>query len=79
MKVKNNPRNILNELKWKEGFDLDNAEIWYIHRGATNDTKIISGQEIAKLGRSFIETRSAMIPYHRVFKIVYEGEVVFKR
>ena len=79
MKVKNNPRNILNELKWKEGFNLDKAEIWYVHRGAINDTKIISGQEIAKLGRSFIETKSAMIPYHRVFKIIYNGEVIFNR
>lgn len=79
MKVKNSPRNILNELKWKESFDLDKAEIWYVHRGALNDTKIISGREVVKLGRSFIETPSAMIPYHRVFKIVYEGEVVFKR
>ena len=79
MKVKNNPRNILNELKWKKGFNLDKAEIWYVHRGAINDTKIISGQEIAKLGRSFIETKSAMIPYHRVFKIIYNGEVIFNR
>ena len=79
MKVKNNPRNILNELKWKEGFNLDKAEIWYVHRGAINDTKIISGEEIAKLGRSFIETKSAMIPYHRVFKIIYNGEVIFNR
>jgi uncharacterized protein (UPF0248 family) len=79
MKVKNNPRYILNELKWKKGFDLHMAEIWYVHRGAINDTKIISGQKIAKLGRSFIETESAMIPYHRVFKIVYKGEVIFNR
>ena len=79
MKVKNNPRKILNEFKWKEGFDLHKAEIWYVHRGAPNDTKIISGNEIVKIGRSFMETRSAMIPYHRVFKIVYKGEVVFKR
>ena len=79
MKIKNNPRNILNELKWKEDFGLDKAEIWYVHRGAPKNTKIISGREVVKLGRSFIETKSAMIPYHRVFKIVYKGEVVFKR
>jgi len=79
MKIKNNPRKVLNELKWREGFDLDKAEIWYVHRGAPNDTKIIPGEEILELGKSFMHTTTAMIPYHRIFKIVYEEEVVFNR
>jgi uncharacterized protein (UPF0248 family) len=74
-----NPRDILNELKWKQDYDLDQAEIWYIHRGAPNDTKIISGKEIVKLEKSFMKTTTAMIPYHRVFKIIYEEKIVFKR
>jgi uncharacterized protein (UPF0248 family) len=74
-----NPRIILNELKWKKDCDLDLAEIWYVHRGAPNDTKIISGKEILKLGRSFMETSSAMIPYHRILKIIYKKEIIFKR
>jgi uncharacterized protein (UPF0248 family) len=74
-----NPRIILNELKWKENCDLDIAEIWYVHRGAPNDTKIISGDEIVKLGKSFMETSSATIPYHRIFKIIYKGDIIFKR
>lgn len=79
MKIKNNPREILNELKWRQDFDLDKAEIWYIHRGAPNDTKIISGEEVLELEKSFMQTTTAMIPYHRIFKIIYEGEVIFKR
>lgn len=74
-----NPRIILNELKWKKNCNLDNAEIWYVHRGAPNDTKIISGREIVKLERSFMETSSSMIPYHRIFKIIYKEKVIFKR
>jgi uncharacterized protein (UPF0248 family) len=74
-----NPRNILNELKWKQGFNLEQAEIWYVHRGAPNDTKIIQGQDIIKLEKSFIKTKSAMIPYHRIFKIVYDDKVLFER
>ena len=70
---------IENELKWKKDCNLDIAEIWYVHRGAPNDTKIISGREIVKLQRSFMETSSAMIPYHRIFKIIYKGEIIFKR
>ena len=74
-----NPRDILNELKWREHLDLALAEIWYVHRGAPNDTKIISGTEIVKLGKSFMETTTAMIPYHRIFKIIYEGKILFER
>jgi len=49
-----NPRDVLNELKWKEGRDLDKSEIWYVHRGAPNDTKIISGKDVLNLEKSFM-------------------------
>ena len=74
-----NVRDILNELKWKPGNSLEFVEIWYVHRGAPNNTKIVSGREIVKLERSFMETSSSMIPYHRIFKIVYREKVIFKR
>ena len=74
-----NLREILNELKWRQDSDLEKAEIWYVHRGARNDAKIISGKEIVALGKSFMQTTTAMIPYHRIFKIIYAGEVIFKR
>lgn len=73
-----NPRMILNELKWKN-CNLNLAKIWYVHRGAPNNTKIISGKEIVKLKKSFMETSSAMIPYHRIFKIVCNEKIIFKR
>jgi len=73
------PREILNELKWRENRNLSKAEIWYVHRGAPNDTMIISGNEILDLGHSFMVLSEASIPYHRIFKIVYEGEVIFER
>lgn len=74
-----NPRIILNEIKWKKDYDLDLTEIWYIHRGAPNDTKVISGKDIIKLEKSFMQTPTTMIPYHRIFKIIYKDKVVFKR
>lgn len=74
-----NPRDILNELKWRRDLDLEKAEIWYVHRGAPDNTKIISGKDIVTLEKSFMRTTTAMIPYHRIFKIVYNGEVIFKR
>ena len=74
-----NPREILNKLKWKKDYSFDQVEIWYVHRGAPNDTKIIYGKDIIKLDRSFMETTSAVIPYHRIFKIIYEKKIIFKR
>lgn len=73
------PREILNELKWREDRNLSLAEIWYVHRGAPNDTKIISGSEILDLERSFMVLKEASIPYHRIFKIIYDGKVIFDR
>lgn len=73
------PREILNELKWREDRNLSNAEIWYVHRGAPNDTKIITGDEILDLEHSFMVLEDASIPYHRIFKIMYEDRVIFDR
>jgi len=79
MRNMTNPRDVLNELKWRENYKIEDAMIWYVHRGAPDDTKIIPGSDIVKLGKSFIETREAMIPYHRVFKIVYKNKTIFQR
>lgn len=70
-------RDILNEIKWTK--DLEKVKIWYIHRGALNNTKIISGIEITGIGRSFLETTKATIPYHRIIKILYGEKTVFDR
>jgi uncharacterized protein len=70
-------RAILNEIKWTK--DLSKAEVWYIHRGAPNDRMIISGADIVDIGRSFFETSTATIPFHRVTKILYDGEIIFDR
>lgn len=72
-----NVRTILNEIKWTK--DLTKVHIWYIHRGALHDIKSISGNEIISIGRSFLETSTASIPYHRITKIVYENDIVFNR
>ena len=74
-----NLKEILNELKWNKKFNLNNAEIWYLHRGAPNNTKIISGADIVNLEKSFMQTTTSMIPYHRILKITYKNDTIFKR
>jgi len=72
---------ILNEIKWREDLDLSNSEVQYTHRGAPNDIKIIKGSDIRAIKKPFMllddETKITLIPYHRIVKIIYDGEVVF--
>lgn len=72
-----NVRDILNEIKWTK--DLSKVTIWYIHRGALHNTKSITGDEITDIGKSFLGTTIASIPYHRILKIFYGDEIVFNR
>ena len=77
--IMKNPREILNEYKLKKDYEIEDLEIWYVHRGAPNDTKIITGKDIIKIEKTFMKTNTAMIPYHRIFKIIYKEKTVFKR
>lgn len=70
-------REMLNKLKWTCG--LDGVTIWYVHRGAPGDTMTINGEELLAIGRSFIEAGTVSIPYHRIFKIARDGDVVWER
>ncbi len=72
-----NVRDILNKLKWTK--DLRSVEILYLHRGAKNNIKSIAGSEIIDIGKSFLGTATATIPYHRILKILYNGSPVFDR
>lgn len=71
------PREVLNALKWRPGEGLAEAEITYVHRGAPGDEMTISGSEILELERSFFVTAESKVPYHRIKRITYRGEVVF--
>lgn len=73
------PREVLNRLKWTKGESLDDATIWYVHRGATGDMMAIGGDEVLSLGRGFFDTADATIPYHRIVRIDYRGETIFEK
>jgi uncharacterized protein (UPF0248 family) len=72
-------KEVLNELKWRDDRDFNSVKLTYIHRGAPGDVKTIDGADILELGKSFFETSEAMIPYHRITIIYYEGEELWKR
>jgi len=77
-KIKNrNVRDILNEIKWTK--EINKVKIWYINRGSPNDTNVILGIEIKNIGKSFLDINSASIPFHRIFRIKYDHEIIFER
>jgi uncharacterized protein (UPF0248 family) len=73
------PREVLNKLRWTEGESLQEAVIWYIHRGAPGDCAKISGKDITALGKGFFELGDTSIPYHRILRIDYRGKTVFRK
>lgn len=73
------PREILNELKWRDDRDLAKAKVWYEHRGAESGHVVISGAEITELERGYFTTIQARIPIYKIFRIEYEGEIIFER
>jgi len=73
------PREVLNRLRWTEGESLEEAVIWYIHRGAPGDTRCVNGARISSLERYYFETDEASIPYHRILRIDYRGETLFEK
>jgi len=73
------PREILNELKWREDKDISKAEIWYTSRDTAEGFGIITGDELTELGKSFFSTTHATIPFYKIFRIIYDGEVIFDR
>ncbi|MCZ7393304.1 MAG: RNA repair domain-containing protein [Candidatus Methanoperedens sp.] len=75
------PRDILNEIKWR--FDLSRCRVYYIHRGAPGDIKIVEGRAIKNIDRSFLILEGAVqdvnIPYHRIVRIDYDDTPVYLR
>jgi uncharacterized protein (UPF0248 family) len=72
-------REILNKAKWDKKMEFDELEVVYLHRGAPNDLKKISGDEIVRIGKSFLGLKGKEIPYHRVIKILYKRKLLFER
>ncbi len=72
------PRQVLNEVKWREDMEISRCLVSYVHRGAEGDTRTIAGDEIEHLGRSFFRAAGSLIPYHRIRLITYDGRILFE-
>lgn len=72
-------RDALNDLKWNRR-QLEEAVVFYVHRGAPGDVAAARGSDILELRRSFFDLQGgASIPYHRVLRIEVGGSVFWER
>ena len=74
-----NAREVLNSLKWRDRADPKDIEIWYIHRSAASNTRIVRGDSVVNIGRYYLVLEGSEIPYHRVIRITFKGDVVYDR
>jgi uncharacterized protein (UPF0248 family) len=63
------------------GYDFSRVEVEYVDRGAPGDRSTVQGERVLALDAQYLEvdagTHVACIPYHRVRRILYDGEVVW--
>jgi len=72
-------RDVLNEFKWRNGFKLAELKLYYRDRAQTQ-LMVLEGTKIETWDKSFIYTdRQTAIPYHRVERIEYEGDIIYNR
>ena len=71
-------RDILNQMKWHEGFNIKDIEIEYRDRIESRSITL-SGSEIEDWDKSFIYTnKGGAIPFHRVEMITHKGEIIYQ-
>lgn len=70
---------ILNRFRWDKTYDFRSINIWYVSRGDLDNIASVNGSDILKIGAKFLETKKGPIPLHRIVKIVYKDDEIFKR
>jgi uncharacterized protein len=64
-------------------YSFEHIEVCYIDRGATDDRSCVTGKEIVHLDSYYFKRESPFgatpIPYHRITKILYDGETIWER
>ena len=73
-------REVLNELRWREGDHLAEATLWYRDRAAASGARVVPGEDIVDLERRYFTTRTAgRLPYYKIERIERAGKVLFAR
>ena len=72
-------RDVLNELRWRHPGRLATATIFYRDRTRPGGLCTIQGSEVVELERRYFTTRTGRLPYYKIERIEWGGEVLFDR
>jgi uncharacterized protein (UPF0248 family) len=74
---------VMLKLRHDPKYAFEKVTVWYINRGAPNDTSAIEGSNIRLLDRDYMEietdTGVSYIPYHRILRICYGPHIAWDR
>ncbi|MCU0629371.1 MAG: DUF504 domain-containing protein [Methanoregulaceae archaeon] len=74
---------LLLKIRFDPRYEFHKVQVWFVDRGAPGDRSLVAGDEIATLESYYLEIRSKSgmkcIPYHRIRKILYAGDVIWER
>jgi uncharacterized protein len=64
-------------------YEFLKIQVWYVDRGAPGDISFVEGREIQMLDAYYFiilsESGAKSVPYHRIRKIVYNGETLWEQ
>lgn len=77
------PRDVLNEMRYRDELALERAVLRVEDRAIPGGERVVPAERVAEVGRSFLEVADpdgpTRIPHHRVTRIDYDGEPVWRR
>lgn len=72
-------REVLNELRWRGENRLPEAVLYYRDRASPQGVRVIRGSEIVDLERRYFLTTKTRLPYYKIERIEWRGEILFER
>jgi len=72
-------REVLNEVRWRTPDRFPETILRYRDRTASDGFRLIRGFEIVDLERRYFRTARARLPYYKIDRIEWRGEILFER
>ena len=78
-RMRRTAREILNGLRWREPSGLAEAVLWYRDRARPEGFRVIRGSDIVDLERRYFTIQGGRLPYYRIERIEWDGDILFER
>ncbi len=72
-------REVLNEFRWRADRDFARVRIEYADRRQPEGFVVIRGPDVVAVERRYFMTATSRLPFYKILRIRYGGELVFER